>query len=76
MVLSCFYVNRIFRFLLVMICRVTVFKYGECFHEDIQSYMYDAADWTLVGVSAIFGANAAGVSSKLMGRNQRITGKL
>lgn len=54
----------------------TVPEYGQRLHEDLQPDLHDAADWTLVGMSSIPRAHAAGIPSKLVGRHQRITGEL
>lgn len=40
---------------------VTVSEHGQCLYADIQPDMHDAANWTLVGVSSVFGADASGI---------------
>ena len=49
-------------------------QHGKRLHEDLQPHLHDAADWTLVGLPPIPGADAARISAQLLGRHQRITG--
>lgn len=52
-----------------------VLKYGIRFHANIQSNLYDAIDWSLERMFAVFSSNATRISIKFMGSNQRITGE-
>jgi hypothetical protein len=54
--------------------RSLFFKYGQCFHEDIQSNMHDATDRSLVRLPPIPRTHAPRISCKLLGCYQRITG--
>lgn len=51
-----------------------VSQHGQRLHEDLQLDLYDVADWTLVGLLAISGADAARIPAQFLGGHQRITG--
>lgn len=42
---------------------IAVPEYGQCVHADIQPDLYDAADWTLVRLSAVPCPNVTGLSA-------------
>ena len=46
---------------------ISVIEFYWGVHENIQPYMYDVIDWSLVGMLTILGTDATGLSKRLLG---------